>query len=250
MKILLLDIETAPNVAYVWGLWKENVNLERLISSGYVLSWAAKWFGDDDILFDSIQKSRPRNMLRRIHKLLSAADVVVHWNGTSFDIPTLNKEFLLAGMTPPSSYKQIDLITTARRRFRFTSNKLEYVAQHLGVGKKMKHSGFQLWVKCMNKDPEAWLEMEAYNKMDVEILERVYESFRPWIKNHPNVALYHAETDSAVCPACGGSHLQKRGFSLTNSLRYQRYSCSDCGTWSRSRAAIKNSGPVLTTERV
>jgi len=33
MQILLLDIETAPNTAHVWGLWNQNVSLNQLMES-------------------------------------------------------------------------------------------------------------------------------------------------------------------------------------------------------------------------
>jgi DNA polymerase elongation subunit (family B)/predicted RNA-binding Zn-ribbon protein involved in translation (DUF1610 family) len=248
VKILLLDIETAPNVAYVWGLFKENIPLQRLMETGYVLCWAAKWYGEKEVMFDSVYQSRSKNMLKRMHKLLEEADVVVHYYGTRFDIPTLNKEFLLAGMTPPSSYKQVDLHTTAKGRFRFVSNKLDFIAQELGVGKKYEHRGFELWVKCMARDEEAWKEMEKYNKQDVILLEGVYERFLPWIRNHPNVGIYGDDNASDVCPHCGSTNLVKRGFSHTATNKYQRYQCGGCGAWSRARAAIK-SYPNVVTDR-
>lgn len=245
MKILLVDIETAPNVAYVWGLFKENIPLQRLIDSGYVLCWAAKWLGEDEIMFDSVHKKKPKKMLAGIHKLLEEADAVVHYNGTSFDIPTLNKEFLLNGMKPPATYKQIDLLRTARDRFRFTSNKLDYVAQALGLGKKFKHAGFELWVQCMAGDDDAWEEMEEYNKQDVHLLEQVYKVFRPWIRNHPNVGLYSDQGD-IVCPHCGDSDYQRRGFSYTAMGKYQRYQCNGCGHWFRDRKAEKSLVKVVS----
>lgn len=237
MKLLLVDIETAPNVAYVWGLWKENIPLQRLVDSGYVLCWSAKWYGESEVMFDSIMQSKPRMMLKRIYNLLEEADAVIHYNGNSFDIPTLNKEFLLNRMTPPSPAKQIDLLNTARSRFRFVSNKMDYIAQALGVGKK-KDVSFQTWLGCMNKEPGAWKQMEEYNREDVVILEKIYESFKPWIKNHPNVGLYK-DTDGATCPSCGGSNLARRGFSYTGTGKYQRYACSDCGHWSRDRRGVQ-----------
>jgi hypothetical protein len=237
MKILLLDIETAPNVAYVWGLFKENIPLQRIVESGYVLCWAAKWLGEEEIMFDSIHRSKSRIMLKRIHTLLDEADAVIHYNGNSFDIPTLNKEFLLNRMTPPSPAKQIDLLNVSRSRFRFLSNKMDYVAQALGVGKK-KNTTFELWVQCMNKDSDAWAKMEEYNRGDVEILEGIYNVYKPWIKNHPNMGLYE-DGDEATCPACGSKHLTRRGYSFTATGKYQRYSCNDCGHWSRDRRGVQ-----------
>lgn len=242
MRILLLDIETAPNLVHVWGLWQQNVHISQIMDSSYVMCWAAKWLGEKEIFFDSVHQSKPKTMLKRVHKLLEEADAVIHYNGTRFDIPTLNKEFLLNGLTPPSTYKQIDLLLTARGRFRFPSNKLDFIAQALGVGKKHKHAGHELWVKCMAGEDDAWKSMEEYNKQDVTLLEKVYEIFLPWIRNHPNVGLYN-QSGEENCPNCGGTHLRPRGFAYTANTRYQRYRCGDCGTWSRSRKADKKSTP-------
>jgi hypothetical protein len=240
MKILLLDIETAPNTAYVWGLFKENIPLARLVETGYVLCWSAKWYGETGISYMDMHRSSRIDMLKGIHSLLEQADAVIHYNGTSFDIPTLNKEFIKHNLTPPSPYKQIDLLRTARSQFKFTSNKLDHVAQELGVGKKKEHRGFELWIDCMkNNNSDAWAEMEEYNIGDVILLERVYDRLKPWIKNHPNQNLY--SNGRHVCPACGGEKLHKRGTSYTISGRYQRYVCLDCHKWSRDVKKDKES---------
>jgi predicted RNA-binding Zn-ribbon protein involved in translation (DUF1610 family) len=107
------------------------------------------------------------------------------------------------------------------------------VGQALKVGKKEGHEGFELWVKCMNKDAEAWKKMESYNKQDVVLLEQVYHKFLPWIKNHPNRAL--VKNEGMTCPTCGGHDMIRRGYNLTKTGKYQRYQCNGCGTWSSSR---------------
>lgn len=235
MRILPLDIETAPNTAHVWGLWDQTVGLNQLLESGYVMCWAAKWLGEREIMFDSVYSSKPLAMLKRIHALLDEADVVVHYNGRSFDIPTLNKEFVVHGLPPPSPYKQVDLLQVVKRQFRFPSNKLDYVAQKLNVGRKVKHEGHEMWIKCMARDPKAWAAMEKYNRQDVRVLERLYDRLLPWIGGHPNHALYQ-NTSNAVCPSCGSTHLQRRGESRTVHAVYARFQCTDCGAWSRSDA--------------
>lgn len=245
MKILLLDIETSPNTAYVWGLFKENIPLVRLVETGKVLCWSAGWYGENFTFHDSLFYSQPEEMLKHIHVLLDEADAVVHYNGSSFDIPTLNKEFLEYGFTPPSPYKQIDLLSTVRSQFRFTSNKLDHVVQELGLGKKVDHRGFQLWIDCMNNVPEAWAEMEEYNIHDVHLLEKLYDKIKPWIKNHPNHNLY--SEGNHVCPNCGGHDLQKRGTYPTAVGLYQRYRCNDCGKWSRNRHKITGTVQIQGT---
>lgn len=242
MKILLLDIETAPNLVTVWGLWNQNVATNQIMDSGYVMCWSAKWVGKDEIMFSSIHKDTPQDMLLKIHGLLDEADAVVHYNGKKFDIPTLNKEFLLFDMTPPAPYKQIDLLHVARRQFKFPSNKLDYIAQALKLGKKVKHIGHELWIRCMSQDEEAWKLMEEYNKHDVVLLEKVYSKLKPWIRGHANYSIYGE--DHNVCPNCGGKHYHKRGIYYTNTRKYQRYKCLSCGTWFRSNKSI----PLETNE--
>jgi len=241
MKILLLDIETSPNTAHVWGLWQQNVSINQLMESSYVLCYAAKWLGEKEVKFDSVHQSRPKTMLKGIHGLLNDADAVVHYNGTKFDIPTLNKEFLLHNFNPPSPYKQIDLLRVVRSNFRFPSNKLDYVAQRLNLGKKHEHEGHELWVKCMNGDKDAWKRMEKYNVQDVVLLENLYGALRPWIRNHPNHNLF---SDDHVCPNCSSPSLQKRGTAISATGTYQRYQCRSCGTWSQSTKSIKSSVEV------
>jgi DNA polymerase elongation subunit (family B) len=232
VKVLLLDIETAPNVAHVWGLFDQNVGINQIQAAGYTLSWAAKWLGEKEVMFDSVYQTSPKRMIRRIHKLVSEADVVIHYNGTKFDMPTLNKEFILQELPPPAPYKQIDLLRTARSQFRFPSNKLDYIAKALGLGTKVKHVGHDLWTQCMARDPEAWAKMEAYNRHDVVLLEKLYYRLRPWIRSHPSFGAYD-DTDAPCCPSCGSFKLQRRGKARTIANVYVRLQCTDCGTWSR-----------------
>jgi hypothetical protein len=230
MTVLLLDIETAPNTAYVWGLFKQNVAISQIKETSYVMCWAAKWLDEEEVFFDSIFHSSMYEMLVAIHSLLDRADVVVHFNGKSFDIPTLNKEFLIHRLPPPAPYKQVDLLLVAKDKFRFVSRKLNHIARQLGIGQKHETS-FELWVGCMNKDPEAWSVMEEYNKQDVKLLEEVYNQFLPWITKGPNLGVY---ADGApVCPNCGSVHVNARGFAYTTVGKYQRYQCKDCRSWFR-----------------
>ena len=230
MKTLFLDIETAPNKAYVWGMFDQNIAANQMEATGYILCWSAKWLGDTTMHFDSVQKHDAKAMLRGIHRLLDEADVVVHYNGTKFDIPTLNKEFIKHGFLPPSPYKQLDLLQVCRRAFRFESNKLSFVSAALDIGAKVKHEGFELWVKCMAGDAKAWERMGRYNRGDVTLLEKLYRRLRPWIIKHPN---YSAHRDGMCCPKCGSSRIQARGQQVAQTRTYIRYHCQSCGGWFR-----------------
>ena len=237
-KILLLDIETSPNTAHVWGIWQQNIGLNQLLESSYTMCYAAKWLGEDEMHFDSVFKSSSVDMLSSIHQLIDEADAVIHYNGSKFDMPTLNKEFLLHGYPPPSPVKQIDLLQVAKKQFRFVSNKLDYVSQALGLGKKTEHMGHDLWIQCMAKNPEAWALMEEYNRNDVILLEKVYEKMKPWIKHHVNLSIFSDE--ETVCPNCGSNHYQKRGYAITTVSKFQRYQCNNCGNWFRGNKNLRS----------
>ncbi len=235
MKILLVDIETSPNTGHIWGLFKQNISVKQLLESSYTMCWAAKWLGDDDVYFDSVHRNTSKQMLKTIHSMMCEADAVVHWNGTRFDIPTLNKEFLLHNMTPPSPVKEMDLLRVSRQRFRFPSNRLDYIAQTLGLGDKTQHEGHELWIKCMAGNKDAWSRMEEYNINDVVLLERVYERFLPWIKSHANHSLHSGDV---CCPNCGNDSFQRRGLYHTLAATYQRYRCNACGNWFKSGTSL------------
>lgn len=244
MKTLLLDIETAPNLVYVWGMWKQNVTMDKIVDNGHVLCYTAKWHGDDKVMFSSVFHHGEKRMLKSAHKLLDEADAVVHYNGKSFDIPTLNREFLTRGLTPPAPYKQVDLLEVVRDQFNFPINKLDYVCKRLGLGEKVRHPGFQMWIDCMARDEKAWDTMMKYNKQDVVILERLYDKLRPWVRNHPNAGAFDDRPDA--CPKCGEEgQLQKRGYAVTRDTKYPRYQCGACGGWSRGKKSVSKTRTTL-----
>lgn len=235
-KVLTLDVELSPNIADVWALFNQNVSLAQLRETARIICWAAKWHGSPKILFRSEFHDGRDKMLAEIWQLIDDADVVVHYNGTRFDMPHLRREFLLAGLGEPSPVREVDLYRTARSRFRFVSNKLDHISRELGLAGKVAHAGHTLWVKCMAGDSRAWGDMRRYNKGDVLITEQVYDRFRPWIKNHPAVGLFTGDADS--CRNCGGVDLERRGFACTDTASFQQYRCRACKAWSRSAKAI------------
>lgn len=235
MKVLEIDIETAPAKAYIWSPWKENIPHARVIENGYMLCWAAKWQHKKGIMF---RDRRDPDFLDELWDLLDEADAVVHYNGKNFDIKWIQTEFLLGGYMPPSPFRQIDLLPVARQKFKLLRNTLENVVEVLEIGEKLPHAGFDMWIGCMENDAQSWKDMRLYNEHDVRLLQGVYTVFQPWITNHPNRALWLDAVDP-TCPNCGGTHMQSRGIERTQTLKYYRYQCADCHTWARARTRIE-----------
>lgn len=238
MNILHIDIETSPNLAHVWSLWNQNVSLAQLQESTEMLCFAAKWHGRKNAIYSSVHGDGKEKMVKYAWDFLDAADVVVHYNGRRFDVPHLNREFVEAKLPPPSPFKQVDILDTVKKRFRFPSNKLQYVSKALGLAGKVQHSGHTLWVQCMAGDPKAWKLMEKYNKQDVVLLEDLYTELLPWISSHPSVPLLTGDHGEDRCNRCGSSELEKRGYAYTTTARFQQYRCKECGGWLRSGKAV------------
>ena len=236
MKILFLDIETTPNLAYVWGLFKQNVSINQIEKSTEMLCFGARWYGEKKVTFKSVHHDGKQAMLEEVHRLLDEADVLVGWNSKGFDSKHLKRELLQAGMKPPSPYKEMDLMLTVKSQFRFPSNKLDYVAQTLGVGAKVQHSGFELWTRCIAGEKKAWTEMKKYQIQDVNLLIDLYDILKPWIPNHPNTALHDGLEQG--CVVCASNNLQRRGVARTVSGTYQRFQCQSCGKWQRGPISI------------
>jgi len=243
-RILVFDIETAPNVAYTWGMWQQNVGLSQFLSHWYVLSWSAKWVGEDDILYEDKRASWGTQddslVLSGMWDLLDEADIVVTQNGKKFDVKKLNARFVQNGFQPPSSYKHIDTLQIAKRHFGFTSNKLEYMTDKLCKKyKKLKHGkfpGMLLWTECLKGNLEAWDEMEEYNKYDVLSLEELMYVLAPWSNQMPNLDMYYDDHDNHCL--CGSTEFLEDGYAYTNISKFARLKCVNCGAEKRSKVNL------------
>lgn len=223
-RVLLLDIETAPAIAYVWKLFDENISIEQLIQPGRIICWGAKWLGERKVHYAD-ERSGVKPMFRGIHALMSGADALVTFNGSNFDLPKLDGAFVEHGLGPVPPVAHIDLYQTVKK-LGYQSGKLAFVAPLLKIGQKVKHEGFSLWRSCLDGDRKAWARMEKYNKQDVRLLDPLYQRLRPYIRNHPYLSAI-----TGLCPACQSNNANARGFRRTKALMIQRLRCNDCGVW-------------------
>jgi hypothetical protein len=237
-KILFIDIETAPKLAYVWRFFKENIGAKQVQEHGHIMSFSALWGDSDDVIYEENRGMDDYEITLALRNVLDDADVVIGQNVQAFDTKTINSRCLVLEIPPPSPYKIVDTYLSAKKHFKFESNSLEYLTKVLKTKRQKtshaKFPGFELWLGCLRGDPEAWEEMREYNIDDTFATRDVYYAMRPWIDNHANLGLY-LEADKHVCPKCGSVHQQRRGYTYTNTGKYQRFRCVDCGGWSRTR---------------
>lgn len=227
-RILFVDIETSLMLVYSFGIRDQHIAHTQIADDrgGRLIHCVGlKWKGKPAKVLSEWEHGY-KGMLQGVHDAFHEADAIITYNGANFDLPKINGQFLLAGMTPPPPPTHIDLYKTARK-MGFPSSKLDYLSKTLGIGQKVKHDGFQLWVDVFNGCPKAQRKMARYCAGDVRLTEQLYDQVRPYIQNHPALAL----TKNGHCPACGSSRLVSNGFRRTKAVIYQRLQCQACGHW-------------------
>lgn len=230
-KIIFWDIETSPLIGTAWEVYEANIL--DVLKDSELLCFSYKEPGKGEVVTErqaKFNKDSPsdKHVVKALHAILSEADLVVAHNGDAFDMKKANNRFLYYGLPPLPPIASVDTKKAAKRYFGFTSNSLQDLARYLGLGSKLKHTGYDMWRGCMANKKSAWKLMVKYNRQDVVLLEKVYNALKPHIKNHPRTSLL--EDKHLVCE-CGSENLQKRGFRLTRARKVQRYQCQDCGAW-------------------
>lgn len=245
--VIITDIETAPELAYVWGRWKQNVAPNQVKERSYMLSWAAKRLGSGEVFADALPyyddykagDNNDYNIVKSLWEVLDSADIIIAHNGIKFDLAYANTRFACHGLGMPSPYKVVDTLAVAKKYFRFPANSLKELIAFFGFEEDKMDNSMDTWIKCMNGDADAWNYMVEYNKRDITTLENVYLKLRPYDRMHPNIRLY-ADSDALGCPCCGSerfSILEKNAYTMQSV--FESYRCNGCGHVFRSTKRIK-----------
>jgi DNA polymerase III epsilon subunit-like protein len=236
--ITVLDIETLPIHARTWNIGKTRLSMDNIIKDWCLLGYSYKTLFSAEVKGEVLNPKEAvahndERLARNLWNILDRSDIVISHNGLSFDLPKINARLIKYGLPPPTPYRQIDTLQAARAGFNFTSNKLDYLGEYLGFGRKI-HTTYQLWIDCDNGNKDALQEMLTYNMRDVTLLEDVYTVLRPWIPTHPNLSLY-VNDDSAnrKCRTCLSDNIDWGEEYVTNASVFDAYVCNNCGTHGR-----------------
>lgn len=236
LKVFMYDLETSPNLAYVWGKYEQDVISYK--RETYLLSFAYKWFGDKGIHayslpdFDLYKRDpeSDKQLVYRLHQLMNEADIIVAHNGDDFDIKRSNASFITHGLNPPPPHKTVDTLKLTRKYFKFNSNKLNDLCEHLSLGSKVKTGGFDLWKGCLEGNMKSWRKMIRYNKYDVVLLEKLYKKLLPWMNNERS---HNELVCEGKCPSCESTNIKRKGYYMSAVGTYEKWQCNSCGRWIR-----------------
>jgi uncharacterized protein YprB with RNaseH-like and TPR domain/predicted RNA-binding Zn-ribbon protein involved in translation (DUF1610 family) len=230
-KRLYFDIETSPNIGFFWTAgFKLNISTESIIKERAIICICYKW--EEDKVTHSLNwdsKQNDKKMLQEFIKVANEADELVGHNGDKFDLAWVRTRCLFHRIDMFPTYITIDTLKVARSKFKFNSNKLNYIAKYLGIGQKI-HTDYDLWKDIvLNKDKDAMDKMIKYCKMDVILLEKVHKELSLHIpaKTHYGV-IFGAYKGS--CPECGSDDIVRNNKRVTASgVVKVQMRCNTCG---------------------
>jgi hypothetical protein len=253
-RILIYDIETSYAIGKFWPerLYQVDIinNYEGVIEDYTILTIAWSWFGEGVVHVmgqDDFTDFVPgilddRKLVSFIRDLYNEADIVIAHNGNNFDQRKCRARMIIHNLTPPKMPIELDTKLVAKQLGGFTANSLKALCKMLNLSFQKLDSEIEMWDGCRAGDMESWALMKQYNKGDIPTLNALYERFRPWIKNHPNLAQMFNDYDA--CPVClEKNRLTHRGYKSTKVNTYRMYQCI-CGAWVRDRTPLKSKDKV------
>jgi uncharacterized protein YprB with RNaseH-like and TPR domain len=232
-KRLFFDIETSPNIGLFWEAgYKKNIDYSNIIKERAIICICYKWEGEKEVFslnWDS--KQDDKKMLEKFIEVADTATELVGHNGDKFDLAWIRTRCLFHKIPMFPKYTTIDTLKVARQKFRFNSNRLNYIADYLGIGQKIK-TEYSLWKDILlKKDKIAMEKMIKYCKKDVSLLEQVFVALKGHIEPKTHYGVIFGE-DRGSCPECGSDDLikSKKTVTATGLIRIQ-YRCKTCGKY-------------------
>lgn len=244
-KIVIFDLEIIPDLKQALKYWTQlsqfygktlKANVTSILCAGWKLhgqpethcinAWDySRWKKDinDDY-----------TVCKEIYNVLKNADAVVTHNGKRFDWKYLQTRLIINGFPPLPRIQHIDTCQLAKSNLYMINNKLGTIGREFVMDDKLDNGGWDLWVRCHNKEQEALDTMELYCLQDVDLLEKVFEIMKPFVKNLPNRNLYRTQKDfdegNVVCPTCGSKEIKRWGYVYTRLHKKQRIMCKSCNS--------------------
>ena len=231
-KILFIDIETSPNMVFVWQCGRKiNIGPQQIVKERQIICISYSWEHEKKVrtVKWDLNKQTDKGLLKRFAPIMDKADIIIGHNGDKFDIKWIKGRLLYHGLQPSSLITSIDTLKLARKEFNLNSFSLDYLSKFLGVGKKQVMK-FSDWVDIvLHKNKKALKKMITYCEHDVEILKRVFKKMKPYVTLPVNLTMSPYNKDIA-CGACGSKNYIGNGVRLTKRRVYRRLRCSDCGS--------------------
>lgn len=230
IKRLFFDIETSPMLVYSWRIGnKISLSHENIVKNWGIITICYKWEFEDEVHSLTWDNQNDKEILKDFIKIALQADEMIGHNGDRFDIKKIRTRCIYHRIPMMPKYRTLDTLKKSRGSFYFDSNKLDYIGEYLGLGRKMQHEGFSLWIKCLNNDEKALDTMVEYCMRDVVLLEDVYHALEHYIKPNTHAGV-HNGLPKWSCPICASESVKFVKTDVTQKGTLSRVvQCDDCG---------------------
>src|SRR2546427_1858376 len=170
-KIVILDIETTSLEA----------DAGTLVSAGLISD-----IGRGEYL-EARRTSEERPLLLKLAKRLENYNVMVTWNGRSFDIPFLTTRLMKHGLDPRPFLRKphIDLADVVKSRLRLTFTYLDHVCDFFQIDRKKGPMGLDvphLYVRALEGDKKALSSIRDHCLDDLRATRQVFLKLKPLVE--------------------------------------------------------------------
>lgn len=228
-KRLFFDIETSPNIALLWEPGHQiSISSDFIIKERAIICVGWQWGHEKKVHALTWDKNHnDKTLLEKFVKIMHEADEIITHNGDGFDTPWIRTRCLKHGIPLSPDFVSIDTLKAARSKFKFNSNRLNYIAKFLNVGEKI-HTDLDLWkAVVLDKNSNALKEMVRYCKKDVSLLKEVWEKMDSYLPAKSNFG-----SNIKTCPSCSSVNVKIAHRRVTAQMyKKVQFQCKDCGKY-------------------
>ena len=243
-RILILDVERLDGITqqHWWDrgdLQKRYIHHETVIREPRTTIVCAKWYDQPDVIRLAEWDAGGRGaFLKRVHRLMAEADIIIGHNLDNADVPWLKGDlyFPRVGhkhrpqLAPLPPFKTVDTLKVLRREFKSGAafKSLDAVCQIVGIPSKTDHYDRDAMERAVAGSDEDRERLVDYCGGDVIATQWLYDWLRPHIKNHPALFI-DGQSKLDTCRACGGETKPIAKRYLADVFTYTVQRCTTCG---------------------
>ena len=246
-RILILDVERLGGITqqHYWDrrdLQKRYIHHEAVIREPRTTIVCAKWYDQPDVIrLAEWDKGGRGAFLKRVHALVSEADVIVGHNLDGADIPWLEGDFYFPRighthrpqLKPLPPFKTVDTLKVAKRfKSGVPFKSLNALCQILSIPAKTDAYDRDAMDRAVAGSIEDQARLTDYCAGDVIATQGLYDWFRPHIKNHPALFV-DGQSRLTTCNRCGNETKDVARRYVANVLTYSMRRCTACKGYSR-----------------
>jgi len=170
-RTVILDIETTSLEA----------DAGTLVSAGLM---SDKGRGE---YLEAKRTSDEKSLLLKLLKRLESYDVMVTWNGRSFDVPFLTTRLMKHGLDPRPILRKshIDLADVVKSRLRLTFTYLDHVCDFFQIDRKKGPMGLDvphLYIRALEGDAKAAASIREHCLDDLRATRQVFMRLKPLVE--------------------------------------------------------------------